>query len=300
MSGGPRKNGGYRYRAVVGPEGEGARVADWLAARYRHSPLEVWEERVLSGEVSVAGRLADPSTILSAGQEVLWARPPWVEEAVPLHYEVMYEDPWLVAVAKPSGLPTLPAGGFLEHTLHHQVARRFPDAHALHRLGRGTSGLVLFGKTRGARAELSRAFRKRGIERTYLALVDGNPPWERRSIRAAIGPVPHPILGTIHAAAPDGREARTEVEVLRRQGEGTWVRARLGTGRPHQIRIHLAAAGHPLVGDPLYRVGGLPRPDVLPGAGGYRLHASELAFVHPKTGEGVRIEAPAPAGWGIG
>lgn len=294
-----RRNQGHRYRSVVGARGTGSTLVAWLAANYPHSDPATWTERILEGEVRVGGGPATPGTIVRQGMEVVWDRPPWVEEAVPLHFDVVYQDAWLLAVNKPAGLPTLAAGGFLEHTLQHQVGERIPGAHALHRLGRGTSGLVLFGRSGGARAALSQALRERRIERGYVALASGHPPWQRATLQTPIGPMPHPILGTLHAAKPDGKPARTEVEVLRSERGDSWVRAHLVTGRPHQIRIHLAAAGHPLVGDPLFLAGGLPRPDALPGDAGYLLHAETLAFVHPKTGAEMRLQAPPPwEGWG--
>ena len=117
------------------------------------------------------------------------------------------------------------------------------------------------------------------------------------AVRLAVtGFVPHPRLGQVHAASPQGKPALTHVRVLAADGGSAIVEATIPTGRPHQIRIHLAAAGHPLVGDPLYAAGGRPaREPGLPGDPGYRLHAHRLGFPHPATGRRIELECPLPS-----
>ena len=131
--------------------------------------------------------------------------------------------------------------------------------------------------------------------KTYRALVSGVPARDTFSVETPIGLVAHPRLGRVYAAATRGKPALTHVRVLAVRDGQALVEATIPTGRPHQIRIHLAAAGHPLVGDPLYVVGGVPgaRP-ALPGEAGYRLHAHRLGFDHPATGERVEIECGLP------
>ena len=289
-------NRGLAYRAQIGPEAAGRPLTTWLAATYAHSSAADWAARLADAEITIDNAVAAGHEALRAGQVVVWQRPPWQEPDVPLTFDVIHEDTDLLAVSKPSGLPTMPAGGFLDHTLLAFVRARFGDAHPAHRLGRGTSGLVLFARTPAAAAALGRAWRTQAVTKIYRALVDGDPAWASHEITTPIGPVPHALLGSVHAASPLGRAACSTATVIERRGETTLCEVGIETGRPHQIRIHLAAAGHPLAGDPLYVAGGQPRPDTraLPGDSGYLLHAHILRLAHPATARPVELVAPPP------
>lgn len=296
-------NDGFEYRDRIGPDAAGETVLRFLALRYRHSSEAEWRARIAAGQVRLAepgtaDALASPEDVLPRGGVLVWQRPPWQEPAVPLAFALLYRDEHLLAVAKPRGLPTVPNGGFLTHTLLHLVRRSFPRATPLHRLGRGTSGLVLFALTAQARSALSRAWREGRVDKVYRALVRGVPARERFEVAAAIGRVPHPRLGDVYAATPGdprGKAALSHVCVAAPRGDQAVVEVRIPTGRPHQIRIHLAFAGHPLVGDPLYGPGGLPLPEpALPGDGGYHLHAWKVGLRHPATGEPVELECVPP------
>jgi 23S rRNA pseudouridine1911/1915/1917 synthase len=263
-----------------------------LAATWTHSDRATWAARLAAGELSLDGaRLATDATV-RRGQTLTWDRPPWDEPPVPTDYALLHLDADLLAVAKPAGLPTVPAGGFLDHTLLALVTARWPDAAPMHRLGRGTSGVVLFGRSPAGRAAIQAAWRARAVEKVYRALVTGHP--DDAVIHAPIGPVAHPTLGTVHAASPAGRDAVSHLTVIRREADRSVVEVRIDTGRPHQIRVHTAFLGHPLVGDPLYVPGGVPRADALPGDLGYTLHAWRLTLAHPATGAPLTLTAPLP------
>jgi 23S rRNA pseudouridine1911/1915/1917 synthase len=256
-----------------------------LALRYLHSSAEVWRARIGRGQVELQGRQAAEADVLREGESLVWRRPPWREPAVPLAFAVLHRDEHLLAVAKPRGLPCLPNGGFLTHTLLHLVQRRWPEATPLHRLGRGTSGIVLFARSDLARRVVSTAWSAARVDKEYRALIAGVPRRDEWTIETPIGLLPHPRLGRVHAACASGKPAVTHVRLLAARGERAIVGVRIATGRPHQIRIHMAAAGHPLIGDPLYVAGGLPGPGgALPGEGAYRLHALRLGLAHPAGG----------------
>ena len=285
---------GYAYSERI--HQAGATVLEHLARHYRHVDEDRWRERIEAGEVDLDGRRAQAGDLLAAGQELVWHRPPWDEPEVDGRFEVLFQDATLVAVAKPRGLPTLPGGGFVAGTLLTLVRARFPEASPMHRLGRETSGIVLFARTHAAAAQLQAAWREHRVEKRYRALGSGRCGPEVLVVTAPIGPVPHPWLGTLHAASERGKPSRSTARVLERGDGRTLFEVLIETGRPHQIRIHLAFAGHPLVGDPLYAAGGLPRTDLtaLPGDGGYFLHAERLAFQHPATGRTLELWARPP------
>jgi 23S rRNA pseudouridine1911/1915/1917 synthase len=287
-------NRGAVYRGRVDRRADGLCLPDYLAFTHAHSSREAWLARILAGQVDLGSRPASTDDVVRTGDVVTWRRPPWNEPDAPRDCAVVFEDEWVVAVSKPSGLPTLPAAGFQEHTLLAIARERWPGASPLHRLGRHTSGLVLLARTPAAASALSREWRERRVVKHYLGLATGTPPWGRRQIDVPIGPVPHDRLGSIHAATNAGKPARSVARVVERRGGATLLEVEILTGRPHQVRIHLAAAGHPLVGDPLYGDGGLPVTSALPGEGGYLLHAVRLAFAHPASGEWIELTAPPP------
>jgi 23S rRNA pseudouridine1911/1915/1917 synthase len=290
-------NGGFRHIEQVSSAAAGQTVLAHLAVRYPLASEAEWLTRINSGQVFLGDEPARRADILQAGQKLTWLRPPWVEPEVPLATAILYEDGDLLAVAKPNGLPTLPGGGeFLDHTLLALVRRRHPEASPMHRLGRGTSGIVLFAPTARARKPLQAAFQGPGTRKVYRALCSGKVEDDAFEIAAPIGEVPYAPLGTLHAARPEGRPSFSRVSVLERRPDATLVEVEIRTGRPHQIRIHMAFAGHPLVGDPLYGSGGIPLPGTtaLPGDPGYLLHAHRLELHHPRTGERICLVCQPP------
>jgi len=290
-------NDGYDYEELVPQRLDGTPLLDYLTGRYPHSTGAEWRERILSGGVLLDEQPATPETPVRGGQALVWRRPPWREPEAPSTYDLLYRDDDLLAVAKPAGLPTLPGAGFLHNTLLAVVRREFPEAVAMHRLGRWTSGLVLFALTQAARVGVAEQWRLTEVTKRYRALAHGRAASRQFEVTVPIGTVHHPLLGTVHAATTDGRPSRTEVLVLEQRANDFLADVTIATGRPHQIRIHLAAAGHPLTGDPLYSVGGLPLEDrtALPGDPGYHLHAILLGLRHPRSHQPLEIECPPPA-----
>lgn len=289
-------NNGFIYREKIDGRRAGVGVMEHLSRHYRHSSRDEWQRRLEDGEIFLDGSPLEEDVHLQPGQQLSWHRPPWDEPDVPLDYAVLHLDEDLLAVAKPSGLPTIPGGGFLQHTLLNRVRQAFPEATPVHRLGRATSGLLLFARSARARSSLARAMRLREVTKIYRALAMGTPTHGRFTIETPIGPVPHRILGSVHAASSNGKPAFSRVRILERRHQCSLLEVEIETGRPHQIRIHLAAAGHPLVGDPLYVSGGGIRWDEpgLPGDSGYRLHAERIRIRHPATGSLLDLSCMPP------
>jgi 23S rRNA pseudouridine1911/1915/1917 synthase len=179
------------------------------------------------------------------------------------------------------------------------VQERTPNANPVHRLGRATTGIVLFAKTPLAASNLFGNWNTPRIEKIYRALAQNIAQQDAYEILTPIGLVPHPLIGSVWAAHPSGKPAKSLAKVISRTTNTTTFEVSLNSGRPHQIRIHLAFIGHPLVGDPLYGLTGQPLENLpgLPGDGGYFLHAQYLKFHHPITGEQINLEATLPSGF---
>ena len=290
------RNGGHTYAEQLGLSADGYVLSQFLAQRYRHSPERAWIERIRQGRVKLDGVVADPGTRLAAGQWLSWERPGWIEPPAPLAFGVLYDDGDIAAVAKPTGLPTLPAARFLEHTLLHQLRRYREGLRPLHRLGRHTSGIVLCAANKRSRAALARVWNRSNVRKIYRALAAGKPTQSKFEIATPIGPLPYAPLGALNVASPAGKPARSIVHVVEQRERDFLCDVEIFTGRPHQIRIHLAAAGHPLVGDLLYVEGGVPAAGcrAIPGDGGYALHAMELRFPHPASGRSVTVRCAPP------
>jgi len=292
-------NRGYAYASIINRKCHRQTLLSHLATLYPHSTPEAWQQNLDNGQVTLDGVTANGSESITLGQTLVWNRPPWIEPDAPRHFEVLFEDSHLLAVNKPSGLPTLPGGGFMENTLLRLVQKQTPGANPVHRLGRATTGIVLFAKTPEAASNLFANWNTSKVQKIYRALAQNVAQHDAYEILTPIGLVPHPLIGSVWAANASGKTSKSFAKVISRSIGATTFEVSLHSGRPHQIRIHLACIGHPLVGDPLYGLNGLPLENLpgLPGDGGYFLHAQFLKFQHPITGEQIDIEAPLPSGF---
>ncbi|XP_008465671.1 RNA pseudouridine synthase 5 isoform X1 [Cucumis melo] len=332
----PDLNDGLFYNDVVKPPDSGKSLIHFYSCKYKSSaPLEGWLQRIKNEQITIDGEvITDPETILRIGSELVYRRLPWKEPDTPFSLEILYEDDEMIALNKPSGLQVLPGGVFQQRTVLTQLQwwssdQSFSISEELHpvpvhRLGRGTSGILLCAKTKLARTQFAAYFAdgtssvirnstseegtKRKISKIYRALVTGIIHDDEVSVDQPIGRMQYPgVAQGLYVATPSGKPACSKVNVLERdeQGEHTLVQVEIQSGRPHQIRIHLSSIGHPLLGDPLYVAGGQPnclhsevvnqsfaedggyeRPmKPVPGDCGYYLHAHQLILYHPKTNE---------------
>jgi 23S rRNA pseudouridine1911/1915/1917 synthase len=253
---------------------------------------------VQQGLVTVNGRQAKPASSVRPGDRVALTVPPPVEFALepePLPLSVVYEDADLLVVDKPPGLPVHPSPGHPTGTLVNALLAYCTDLSGIggvlrpgivHRLDMGTSGLLVVAKHDAAHQALARGLKERQVTKVYLALVWGQPQPPAGTIEARLGRDPRNRKRM--AVVPDGREARTGYRTLRAYRETTLAEARPETGRTHQIRVHLASIGHPIVGDPLYskkKTALVGRPF---------LHAQRLGFRLPSSGRYVEFTAPLP------
>lgn len=292
-----RPNAGFTYVHHVKRADAGIPLVEHLARLFPHADEEGWRRHVEAGRVFVEGQPAAPDAMAREGDLVEYRRPPWEEPVHDAELRAVHEDEHVLVVDKPAGLQVLPGGSRLLATALALVRGDDPeraDWSPVHRLGRGTSGLLVFGKTAEARSHLSAQFRQRTLGKLYLGWVVGTGLPTSLRMREPIGHVDHP-RGQTHAVAPRGKPSLTLGRVLVRDTERgmSLVAAEPVTGRPDQIRIHLAAAGAPLVGDPLYAAGGALL-DARPGDVGYLLHATALRFRHPATGRWLRLRCAPP------
>ena len=253
---------------------------------------------VEDGHVLLDGQPGRPSSRrLRAGQVVELALWPTQEsrafrpEVLPL--AIVYEDESLLVVDKAAGMVVHPAAGHWSGTLlngllaHHAGSAALPRAGIVHRLDKDTSGLMVVGKTLAAVTALGRAIAAREVHREYLAICHGVLPAQPWVIEAPIGRDPKSRVRM--AVVSGGRPARTDVQRLVENGRCSGVRCTLHTGRTHQIRVHLASRGHPLLADTLY--GGAPQW----GLARQALHAVRLRLAHPADGRALSFESPMPA-----
>lgn len=297
---------------IVEPGTAGRRLDLWLAAKLPGVSRTRLKALVAEGHVSVDGRAVKASTRLKAGQRVVVDVPPpppetLIAERLPLN--VIYEDADVLVLDKPARLVVHPGAGQRTGTLAHALLAHAPSTAGVggprrpgivHRLDKGTSGLLVVAKSPRAYAGLTAQLVARQVTRRYLALVHGEVRQAEGTIDAPMGR--HPRHRTRMAVLPPGKGKRavTRFRVLERLKGFTYLEAQLETGRTHQIRVHLASLGHPVMGDATYRLRSTPRitdpalAALVDGLDGVALHAASLAFTHPVTGARLEFASPLP------
>ena len=305
-----------RFTQVVEADSAGARLDRWLAGRLPELSRMRVKALIAGGRTRVDGREVKAAYRVQAGERVEVTIPPPARdgiapEAVPLR--VVFEDAHVLVVDKPAGMVTHPGAGRIDGTLAAAAVAHAPEMAGVgsprrpgivHRLDKGTSGLIVLAKTQPAYDGLTAQLARRTVGRRYLALAQGAMRRTEGTVDAPIGRDPRSRVRM--AIVPEGRGKRavTHYRVLERFGGGasavTLLECRLETGRTHQIRVHLASLGHPLLGDETYR-GRRAYPaedpvlaELVEGLDGVALHAAGLAFTHPVTGEPMRFACPSP------
>ncbi|HOB53678.1 MAG TPA: RluA family pseudouridine synthase [Acidobacteriota bacterium] len=295
---------------TAGPDDAGLRVDRAVLFHVDGVSRALLQKAIHEGLLTVNGLPVKPSDMLRPGDKVvlrLAPREPLQLQAQALPLEIMYEDKQLVVINKPAGLVVHPGAGVADGTLANALVHYFghlPGTESLrpgiiHRLDKETSGLLLVTRTEESMLRLSAMFQKREIYKEYVALVYGTMEAPHGIIDLPIGRHPvHRMKMTVHA--PRGRASRTEWFVEQAYAGLTLLRVVLHTGRTHQIRVHLSARSHPIVGDGLYggnrpiriRQGGAVRTISPPGR--FFLHARRLRFLNPWTGREMEFHAPLP------
>ena len=284
----------------------GQRLDRYLASSLVDMSRSQLQTLIAEGAIQVNGRASKSGYALRAGDEIVVdlmasvARTTQVK-ARPLPLDIVYEDADLLIINKAPGMVVHPAPGHSEDTLVNALLAYYPQIQEtekdqrpgiVHRLDRDTSGLLIVAKNARAQAALVEKMQRHEVVKRYLALVEGNVSLDQGSIDAPIGRDPrHRQQMAITATGVGSREARTHFRVLERFARHTLLLVQLETGRTHQIRVHLKAIGHPVVGDPTYGSG-----SVIRGSDLQRqfLHSYQLQFTHPLTGEALQFEAPLP------
>lgn len=289
---------------VVQPERAGARLDQFVherLPRYSRARLQAW---IRDGLVLVNGRREKASMKLRGGETVevtAGALPPLRAEAEDIPLNIVYEDAAVIAVNKPAGMIVHAGAGAHSGTLVNALLHRFGQLSGaggelrpgiVHRLDRYTSGVLLVARDDASHHALARQFASREVEKNYIALVEGR--MEKAAGRIASPITRDPVRRTrMTARLGVGRSALTDYKVIRAYGEFTLLEVRIGTGRTHQIRVHLSSIGHPVAGDKLYGA----RPSAF---GRYFLHAARIGFTSPASQARVMVEAPLASelvGW---
>jgi RluA family pseudouridine synthase len=294
----------------------GQSLIDFLSGRFRYLGREAWLERLAEGRLSLDGRPAAAGAVLAGGENLLYEMPDFAEPPANLDWQLLFEDDWILAAGKPGNLLVHHQGlsftSNLVHLVRHAGHPDWAAADPIHRLDKETSGLVLFAKTKEALRAFQDLFMGGGMEKEYLAVVEAAPgavlpePGDAGTIDLPIGPLPDGTNAARQGTGGPGAKPAssawrcTSAADPRRRAMAVFPR----TGRTHQIRVHLAALGWPILGDKLYQLapadyaawiaGGKRPDDPLLAWPRQALHCRRLAFIHPFTGQAMELCAPLP------
>ena len=276
----------------------GTRLDAWLAANLKATTRSGAVKLIEGGSVTVEGKLPSKKDKLRGGETVEVTLPEAEEvdllpQDIPL--DIVYEDADVIVVNKPKGLVVHPAPGHPDGTLVNALLHHCGDSLSgiggekrpgiVHRIDRDTSGLMIAAKNDAAHVSLSAQLQDHTLSRVYRCIVTGNLRADSGTVDAPIGR--HPVDRKKMAVVAGGRRAVTHWRVLERFQGYTYVECRLETGRTHQIRVHMAHTGHPILGDTVYG-----NKKEVKGLQGQCLHAVGLRFIHPRTGEPVELSCP--------
>jgi 23S rRNA pseudouridine1911/1915/1917 synthase len=294
-----------RLALVVDVPSAGERLDRWLAARIPDLSRARLQALINDGCIRVGGIARKPSHRVASGEQVDVEVPPLPPETLEpegIALSVIHEDEHVLVLDKPAGLVVHPGAGHARGTLAAAVLAHAPGVAGVggprrpgvvHRLDKGTSGLLVMAKTPLAYESLTAQLAARTVRRVYLALAHGRMGAAAGMIDRPIGRDPSDRTRMAVRPAGQGRRAVTEFRVLERFTAFTYLEARLQTGRTHQIHVHLASLGHPIAGDAVY--GGRRRHPMPVPMEGVALHATALAFVHPATNQPLEFVSPVPA-----
>lgn len=281
----------------------GISLLKYLAQRFSYLPESTWQELLLDGRISHNGARSDGNVQVKPGDVIGCDLPDFKAPEVNFDYSIVHQDEWLLAINKPAGLRVHSGGRFvtanLMYHLRHIHQPPYPEANPVNRLDADTSGLILLARDKRVLSEMMRQFSAGEVKKRYLAVVAGCPSPASGSIMLPIGPVDGAAVPRYRVDQVAGKPAVTHYHTVRKLSSAyTLLELQPETGRTHQLRVHLAALGHPLAGDALYTMDDeaylLHRRNSAPPAGLQRqaLHSEQLTINHPILQTALTLVAP--------